>query len=245
MLACFTELEVKLSRKPKTRKPTAAHQRIGQTYETLRDRICTNEYPPETILREAELAEEFEVSRTPIRQVLSMLEHDRLLEVRHGVGNIVTRVEPEQLIEIYTVRMILAQAAGDYYVSPFPPGIAERFESYRNEFHGLAAGDVVGFGRANIRYYLGLTGLVTNSCLRRMQRDLYFQTSRMWLLSLPAMDWEETISAVCDEQDELARLVRLEDPIGLGLAARNHIFMSRRRILTALGLDLSETRNPL
>ena len=197
------------------------------------------------VLREGDLAKEFSISRTPIRQVLSTLEHDRLVEVRHGVGNIVTHVHPQQMVEVYTVRMVLAQSAGDYFVAPFPEETAQKFVDYREAFQALKPGDVIGFGHTNIRYYLGLTDLVTNACMRDLQRALFFQTSRMWLISLPSQDWAEVIAAVSDEMDELIRVIRLDDPIGLGLAARNHIFMSRRRILAALDVDAGERRNPI
>lgn len=214
-------------------------------YQTLRDRICSVEYPPGSTLRETALAEEFNVSRTPIRNALTALEHDGLLSVKHGVGNIVSLVEPDELVEIYTVRMILAQAAGDYFTSPFPPGTLEQFEGYKEAFRAVRIGDVVGFGRANNQYYTGLTGLIANTCLRDTMLKLFFQTSRMWLVSLPSLDWGEVIEAVSDELDELIRLIHLEDPIGLGLAARNHVFMTRKRVLSGLGIQLTEIRNPL
>ncbi len=201
--------------------------------------------PPGSILRETELAEEFNISRTPIRHVLTTLEHDGFLLVKHGVGNIVSEIEPRELVEIFTVRMILWQSAGDFFVSPFPDGTVERFAEYKACFQSVQAGDVVGFGRANSLYYTGLTDLITNRTLRDTMLKLFFQTSRMWLVSLPALDWEEVITAVSNELDELRRLISLEDPIGLGLAARNHVFMARRRILEGLGMRLEETRNPL
>ena len=214
-------------------------------YQKLRDRICSVAYPPGSILRETELAEEFNISRTPIRHVLTTLEHDGFLVVKHGVGNIVSEIDPEELVEIFTVRMILWQSAGDYFAAPFPPGAAEQFVGYKAAFQAVEPGDVVGFGRANNAYYTGLTELVTNRCLRETMLKLFFQTSRMWLVSLPELDWDEVIVAVSDELDELTRLIHLEDPIGLGLAARNHVFMARRRILSGLGLSLKETRNPI
>lgn len=214
-------------------------------YQKLRDRICSVEYPPGSILRETELAEEFNISRTPIRHVLTTLEHDGLLMVKHGVGNIVSKIDPGELVEIFTVRMILWQSAGDFFAMPFPPGTAERFVDYKATFQAVEPGDVVGFGRANNTYYTGLTRLITNRCLRDTMLKLFFQTSRMWLVSLPALDWEEVIVAVSDELDELTRLIRIEDPIGLGLAARNHVFMARRRILSGLGMIVTETRNPI
>ena len=224
---------------------SAARQRADAIYEEIRNRICTNRYPPETALREEELAAEFSVSRTPMRRVLSMLEHDGLVTARHGVGTIVTAVEPERLVEVYTVRMILAQAAGDYFRLPFPPESIRRLLDVREVFLALDEGDVIGFGDANLQYYLPVIDLIENGCLRETQRTLFYQTTRMWLLSLPTMPWAETMAAVADELEELVRVIKLEDPIGLGLVMRNHIFMSRRRVLAGLGIAPGDPRNPV
>ncbi|WP_282609552.1 GntR family transcriptional regulator [Pelagibius sp. Alg239-R121] len=224
---------------------SAARQRADAIYEEIRNRICTNRYPPETALHEVELATEFSVSRTPMRRVLSMLEHDDLVTARHGVGTIVTAVEPERLVEVYTVRMILAQAAGDYFRLPFPPESIQRLLEVREVFLGLDEGDVIGFGDANLQYYLPVIDLIENGCLREMHRTLFYQTTRMWLLSLPTMPWAETMAAVADELEELVRVIKLEDPIGLGLVMRNHIFMSRRRVLAGLGIAPGDPRNPV
>ena len=60
--------------------------RISSIYQSLRDRISFFDYPPQMVLKEASLAQEFGVSRTPIRQILQMLESERLVEIRDGVG---------------------------------------------------------------------------------------------------------------------------------------------------------------
>ncbi len=63
--------------------------RVDNIYEVLRDRICVGEYQPGDIFYEAELGQEFQVSRTPIRQVLQRLAFEHLAVVRTGVGTIV------------------------------------------------------------------------------------------------------------------------------------------------------------
>ena len=171
--------------------------------------------------------------------MLTTLEHDGFLNVKHGVGNIVSEIEASELVEIFTVRMILWQSAGEFFASPFPDDAAEKFVSYKTRFRDVQPGDVIGFGRANSPYYTGLTDLITNRTLRETMLKMFFQTSRMWLVSLPSLNWDEVIDAVSDELDEVTRLIRLEDPIGLGLAARNHVFMARRRILSGLGLEVA------
>src|SRR3982750_3276441 len=92
-------------------------------YEELRDRICILRYPPAHVLRESELAAEFGVSRTPIRQVLQRLEVEGFVETRNGVGTIVTGVDFKAFRDVYELRLRLAELLGQ--LSPRPPTEAD------------------------------------------------------------------------------------------------------------------------
>src|ERR687888_438812 len=69
-------------------------------------------------LAEAEIAEEFEVSRTPVRQALHRLAVEGLVEVKNGVGIRVTEADERELQDIYELRMSLATLIGK--LSPRP-----------------------------------------------------------------------------------------------------------------------------
>src|SRR5262245_62524476 len=84
---------------------TPSRERFERLYATMRDRICLLEYKPLEHLSEEELAAEFNVSRTPIRRVLSRLEAEGLVESRHGVGTIVTKISFAALSQVYQLRM--------------------------------------------------------------------------------------------------------------------------------------------
>ena len=100
-------------------RASAARERFDRLYTTLRDRICLLEYPPGTRLSEEALAEEFGVSRTPLRRVLGWLESQGLLQSVQGVGTIVTDVDIEELTQVYQLRMELAELLGK--LSPILP----------------------------------------------------------------------------------------------------------------------------
>lgn len=61
--------------------------------DALRARICLASPDEDLVLHETKLAEEFGVSRTPIRQVLQRLAHEHLVETRPGVGTIAARLD--------------------------------------------------------------------------------------------------------------------------------------------------------
>ncbi len=61
----------------------------------LRKRICLEPPTESPLLHEQALAQEFGVSRTPVRQALQRLAYERLVEVRSGVGTVVSPLREE------------------------------------------------------------------------------------------------------------------------------------------------------
>jgi DNA-binding GntR family transcriptional regulator len=210
--------------------PSQAEQEIlpqaDQIYLNLRNRICTNQFGPGDIIREAELADEFDVSRSPIRRALAKLEHDGLVEVRHGVGTRVTKPGWQELASIYTVRMMLWAQSGPFFQSPLPLSLADKLEAHIADFRALPKLDLFGFADLNIDYYMDLTAAVENVCLRDMHRNLFFSTSRMWLVQLPMLEWDRIIDAICEEIRNEISAIRADDEMGLGYVARNAISMN-------------------
>jgi DNA-binding GntR family transcriptional regulator len=62
-------------------------------------------------LLEEELAETLQVSRGPVRQALSQLEHEGLVIVRRNRGAFVARLSPADADEVYSLRMALERLA--------------------------------------------------------------------------------------------------------------------------------------
>ncbi|MDN4495583.1 GntR family transcriptional regulator [Ureibacillus aquaedulcis] len=81
-----------------------------QYYALLKNRIMTNEYPPNARLIDTQLAKEFGTSRSPIREALRMLEQEGLLVNNKGI---LTVYEPTliDLVELYKVRSGLEYSA--------------------------------------------------------------------------------------------------------------------------------------
>lgn len=71
--------------------------------EQIEQDIATGVLGPGTHLDETELAERFQVSRTPIREAISMLAGEGLVEYRPRRGAVVVQVTPERLIEMFEV----------------------------------------------------------------------------------------------------------------------------------------------
>lgn len=75
--------------------------------DALRSRIASHSLPPGSKLRESELAQEFGVSRTRIREVFGALEQRGLIERIPNRGAVVSRLELKQAADLYDVREYL------------------------------------------------------------------------------------------------------------------------------------------
>ena len=83
-----------------------------QPYEILQQAILRGELAPGQPLVETTLAARYNVSRTPIREALTRLEQDRLVE-RTDRGLVVRRRSPEQILDIYETRIALEATAAE------------------------------------------------------------------------------------------------------------------------------------
>ncbi len=71
--------------------------------EAIEEEIATGKLLPDTHLDENELAQRFGVSRTPVREALSLLAGEGLVEIRPRRGAVVAQVTPQRLVEMFEV----------------------------------------------------------------------------------------------------------------------------------------------
>ena len=76
-------------------------------FDRLRCWILEGEYEPDERLVEEQLAERLGVSRTPIRQALTMLEAEGLVEIAPNRGATVCSFSAEEVWDIYDLRAVL------------------------------------------------------------------------------------------------------------------------------------------
>lgn len=87
-------------------------------YESLRKTIISGVIPVGERIVEKDYAERLNISRTPVREALRMLEIEELVEYIPRVGVIVKRISYEDVIEIYKIRhnleVLAATSAMEY-----------------------------------------------------------------------------------------------------------------------------------
>jgi DNA-binding GntR family transcriptional regulator len=83
----------------------------AQVARVLRQRIVRGDLAPGTRITEEALAEEFDVSRGPIRDALTQLSFENLVEVQRPRGVYITGLTKDDVDQLYSLRGALEQLA--------------------------------------------------------------------------------------------------------------------------------------
>ena len=83
-----------------------------EIYKRLKDRIVFLDYKPKQVLNIKDLAKEFGVSPMPIREVLIILETEKLVHIIPNNGIYVTDVSFQELKDVFEVRLFLIGVSG-------------------------------------------------------------------------------------------------------------------------------------
>jgi DNA-binding GntR family transcriptional regulator len=212
-----------------TRK-SPAQIRFETIYDTIRQRICLLQYPPGSSLIESDLAEQFNVSRTPIRKVLARLESEGLIESRHGAGTFVTRIDFDSLRETYQLRMELASLGGQ--LSPIAPDRAQLQELEELQRECEATGQTLErFSSLNMRFSTLCFSLIGNAPLRKITEQLYYLTTRVWSQYIPADKLEREFDFFILEVREVLAALLIGDMDAFGHIRRAHLSMNVSRLM--------------
>ena len=89
---------------------------------TLRERIVEGYYPQGGKLIEQDLAKEFSMSRPMLREILTELESQGLVEKHRNKGTMVRRIDSRSLLEIMEIREVLEGLAARLAAQNSKPG---------------------------------------------------------------------------------------------------------------------------
>ena len=90
-------------------------------YETIREAIVEGRYPPGCRLVEARVAEELELSRTPVREAIRRLDAEGLVVTQRNRGAVVRELTVEDVRDLYELRIRLESYAAELAATRITP----------------------------------------------------------------------------------------------------------------------------
>ncbi len=120
-------------------EPTAIAQWVA---DVLRDRIVKGSYPPGARLVERKISAELEVSRTPVREAIKLLDADGLIGISRNKGAQVLQLGPEEARKIFDVIAVLESLAAERFAEALAPEQLETLEELHDRmmvFHKIGS----------------------------------------------------------------------------------------------------------
>ena len=148
--------------------PRALYQDVA---ELLRQRIFTRELEPGSWIDEIRLAQEYGISRTPLREALKVLAAEGLVTMKMRRGAYVTEVSEQDMTEVYHLLALLeSDAAGAVAGTATPAELAE-LAALHAELE-QSQGDRERFFAVNERFHMRLLEIAGNRWRRQMVAHL-------------------------------------------------------------------------
>jgi len=164
--------------------PTALYQEVA---ERLRQRIFAHELTPGTWIDEQKLAEQYGISRTPLREALKVLASEGLVELKPRRGCYVTEISPQDLDDIFPLMAMLeGRCASEAVSRAGPEDIGTLREIHERLEQSAREGKIDAFFEANQEFHRKIQELSGNRWLLSVIQDLrkVLKLSRLHSLSL-------------------------------------------------------------
>jgi DNA-binding GntR family transcriptional regulator len=187
-----------------------------KAYHEIRDLIVSLELAPGAVIDERDLIERLGIGRTPVREALRRLAHERLVEVYPRRGMFVTGVDVRQLARLSEVRAVLEPEAARLAAERATDDDRARLDALLTE---LDAGTKE-LMQLDERIHRAVYRAARNDLLEATLEQYYALALRIWMLALErTQDLEEAVEAHRD----LLEAIRDGDGVRAAQTMRDHV----------------------
>jgi DNA-binding GntR family transcriptional regulator len=139
--------------------------------ELLRERIFSHELAPGSWIDELKLAEEYGISRTPLREALKVLATEGLVTMKVRRGAYVTEVSDTDLSDVYHLLALLESDAAGVVAEKATPAQLKELQDLHHELE-KSAGNRERFFEINEAFHMRLLEVANNRWRNQMVADL-------------------------------------------------------------------------
>ena len=203
----------------------AAPALYQQVAERLRARIFAHALVPGAWIDEQALAEEYGISRTPMREALKVLAAEGLVELRPRRGCYVTELSERDLDDIFPVIALLeGRAAFDAAQRRGDPELVQLRALHRRLEAHAASGDSDGFFEANQEFHRAVQQIADN----RWLSQLIDETRKMIKLTRrDSLRLEGRLKQSLAEHRDILRAIEAKDGPAAGSLMQAHLLSGR------------------
>lgn len=195
----------------------------------LRQRILSGELAEGELIRQELLAEEYEVSRMPVREALKRLDAEGLVVFTNHRGATVTQHSLEEIAEIFDVRMMLEV---DLFSRAIPlmkeENVAECECILKEMEASYASGDIAAWGPLNAAFHSALYAAAGRKLTNQLLERASLQSNRYVSMHIDQLNQSQHAQ---QDHSDLLKLACQGNVEGAIEKLRSHIANTKRQVL--------------
>ena len=205
-----------------------------RAYELITHKILFLELPPGSVINEAELMEELQFGRSPIRHALHRLEQENLVVILPRQGTLVSQISLDDFQEVFELRMDLEGLAAYLAAKRAKPEHLEALEHLLQEAEQYAQ---KGNDKIDVeidgKFHQIIAEAAANKYLKKTLNELFHQSVRLF-------NFSRTRSASIEEEipnyQAIYECFKNKDADGAQAWMQEHIRASMERVGASFSL---------
>lgn len=203
-----------------------------EVYEALKRDILNQQLPRGTRLVESRLAREFGVSKTPVREAISRLEREGLVDFTPHHGAVVSRLSAKEVEDLMGLREALEGYAAEQAASRISDAaLAELDALIRQGEEAMQAQDLERYKEVDLKFHRLIQNASGNERLSQMIAGLEDQIR---IVMSTSVQLEGRITSSLAEHRAIYDALVRRNAQEASAAARQHIVKAREVILSHL-----------
>lgn len=223
-----------------TGKRTISRQSLPDVIaDDVRERILSGEMAEGETIRQEALAEEYDVSRMPIREALKRLDAEGLVQLTNNRGASVTKHSIREIAEIFDLRILIEV---DMFRRAIPKMTSADFTRCQKLLNNMEASynadDVAKWGGLNFEFHSALYAAAERKLTNELLQRVNLQSDRYVRMHLSVMQQREPAK---DEHHKLLLFAQEQEiEEGCSLLTR-HIMRTKDQLLTMIAEKRAST----
>jgi len=201
---------------------------VDEVYKSLLDAISDGSLPPGARITQEEIAEQMNVSRSPVLQALRLLKKDGLVQDAPGRGILIATLDPEWIGNLYQVRGALDTLAARLAAERKADIGTEVIDAGRRAARGK---DVRAMVDADIAFHTAI--------YRASGNPLIFETTQLHWVHLrrvmgAVLQAEGQRESIWDEHEGIAKAIAAGDTVLAVQLSDGHATIARQNLVSRL-----------
>ncbi len=192
-----------------------------QISNRLRDMIIQNQLSPGDRIRERDICEELQVSRTPLREALQKLASEGLIDLVPNCGAVISAPNPEEIADMLQVLGVLEAFAGERACALITREEINEIKALQYEMlAAFSRADRLSYFKLNQRIHLSIIQAARSETLLSMHKRL---NARLYRIRYQSNLRNELWGGAVNEHDNILAALEERNAEKLSTLLRQHL----------------------